>query len=244
MNVRKPAALAALAACAVLALTACDPEDGGTAAPAAPTAASTPAAPPAATPSGAPGGTGGSATAPAGGTGGTENTGGTVAADVPLCGNSEKESDVKAELTLDKSADPRINGVLKLTNTSGHDCVVYGGPDLRTDHVPGTFTKLRSGVLGGGSFATDRAHGTVLHPGTPVYQAVSWLSAPPVAANATCTTGDVLELVRNGEVLGLTVQVEDGRYCPIAEEGSDQIRIGVPKAGEAEARAQWKHDGK
>ncbi|RAJ33257.1 hypothetical protein K353_05653 [Kitasatospora sp. SolWspMP-SS2h] len=241
MNVRKPAALAALAACAVLALTACDPEDGGTAAPVAPAASttpSTPAAPPAATPSG---GTGGSTATPAGKTGAA---GATVAADVPICGNSEQESDVKAELTLDRSANPRINGVIELTNTSGHDCVVYGGPDLRTNHVPDTFMKLRSGVLGGGSFATDRAHGTVLHPGTPVYQAVSWLASPPVAANATCTTGDVLELVRNGEVLGLTMRVEDGRYCPIAEDGSDQIQLGVPKASEAEARAQWKHDAK
>ncbi|MEU3497328.1 hypothetical protein [Kitasatospora cineracea] len=240
MNVRKPVALAALAACAVLALTACDPEDSGSAAPAASTAASAPGAAPAA--STAPsGGTGGSTAAPAGNTGGT---GGTVAADMPICGNSEKESDVKAELTLDKSADPRVNGIIKLTNTSGHDCVVYGGPDLRINHVPTTFMKLKSGVLGAGSFATDKAHGTVLRPGVPVYQAVSWLSSPPVAANATCATGDVLELVRNGEVLALQMQVKDGRYCPIAEEGSDQIQIGVPKAGEAEARAQWKHDGK
>jgi hypothetical protein len=237
MNVRKPVALAALAACAVLALTACDPEDGGSAAPAASTAASAPGAAPAA--STAPsGGTGGSTAAPAG------NTGGTVAADMPICGNSEKESDVKAELTLDKSANPRMNGIIKLTNTSGHDCVVYGGPDLRTNHVPTTFMKLKSGVLGTGSFATDKAHGTVLRPGVPVYQAVSWLASPPVAANATCTTGDVLELVRNGDVLGLQMQVKDGRYCPVAEDGSDQIQIGVPKASEAEARAQWKHDGK
>ncbi|WP_051732834.1 DUF4232 domain-containing protein [Kitasatospora phosalacinea] len=239
MNVRKPAALAALAACAVLALTACDPEDSGSAAPAASTAAgatagkSAPAAPPATA----------GATASKAATGGAA-AGGTVGADVPICGNSEKESDVKAELTLDKSADPRINGVIKLTNTSGHDCVVYGAPDLRTNHVPNEFTKLKSGVLGGGSFATDKAHGTVLRPGTPVYQAVSWLSSPPVAANATCTTGDVLELVRNEEVLTLTAQVKDGRYCPIAEEGSDQIQIGVPKATEGEARAQWKHEGK
>ncbi|WP_030460165.1 hypothetical protein [Kitasatospora sp. NRRL B-11411] len=240
MNVRKPVALAALAACAVLALTACDPEDSGSAAPAASTAASAPGAAPAA--STAPsGGTGGSTAAPAGNTGGT---GGTVPADMPICGNSEKESDVKAELTLDKSANPRMNGIIKLTNTSGHDCVVYGAPDLRINHVPTTFMKLKSGVLGAGSFATDKAHGTVLRPGVPVYQAVSWLASPPVAANATCATADVLEMVRNGEVLALQMQVKDGRYCPIAEEGSDQIQIGVPKASEAEARAQWKHDGK
>ncbi|GLW73368.1 hypothetical protein Kpho02_56670 [Kitasatospora phosalacinea] len=233
MNVRKPAALAALTACAVLALTACDPEDAGSAASGATTAASAPAAAPPAT---------AGATASKAATGG--GTGGTVGADVPICGNSEKESDVKAELTLDRSANPRINGVIKLTNTSGHDCVVYGGPDLRTNHVPNEFTKLKSGVLGTGSFATDKAHGTVLRPNAPVYQAVSWLASPPVAANATCTTGEVLELVRNEQVLTLTMDVKDGRYCPVAEEGSDQIQVGVPKTSEAEARAQWKHDGK
>ncbi|MFF4342636.1 hypothetical protein ACFY00_22230 [Kitasatospora sp. NPDC001540] len=233
MNVRKPAALAALAACAVLALTACDPEDAGSAAPGAATTASTPAAAPPATAATA------GATASKAATGG-----GTVGADVPICGNSEKESDVKAELTLDRSANPRINGVIKLTNTSGHDCVVYGAPDLRTNHVPNEFTKLRSGVLGTGSFATDKAHGTVLRPNSPVYQAVSWLASPPVAANATCTTGEVLELVRNEQVLTLTMDVKDGRYCPVAAEGTDQIQIGVPKTSEAEARAQWKHDGK
>jgi len=237
MNVRKPAALAVLAACAVLALTACDPEDAGTAAPSGSAAASAPAAAPTAGATASKG-----AIASKAATGG--GTGGTVAADVPLCGNSEQESDVKAELTLDNSAAPRINGVIKLTNAVDHDCVVYGGPDLRTNHVTNEFTKLRSGVLGAGSFATDKEHGTVLRPGVPVYQAVSWLSSPPVAANATCTTGDVLELVRNGEVLGLTVQVKGGRYCPVAEEGSDQIQLGVPKATEAEARSQWKHDTK
>ncbi|QKW18832.1 hypothetical protein HUT16_06905 [Kitasatospora sp. NA04385] len=236
MNVRKPAALVALAACAVLALTACDPEDAGSAAPAATTASV--AAPPA---TGTPA-TGASTPAGKAATGG--GTGGTVGADVPICGNSEKESDVKAELTLDRSANPRINGVIKLTNTSGHDCVVYGAPDLRINHVPTEFMKLKSGVLGAGSFATDKAHGTVLRPGVPVYQAVSWLASPPVAPNATCATGDLLELVRNEGVLALTMDVKDGRYCPVAEEGSDQIQISVPKAGEADARAQWKHDGK
>ncbi|MFC8716668.1 hypothetical protein [Kitasatospora sp. NPDC057198] len=237
MNVRKPAALAALAACAVLALTACDPDGADTAAPASAATGTPAAAPTAAASAGATAGA--TAAASKGATGG-----GTVAADVPICGNSEKESDVKAELTLDKSAAPRINGVIKLTNTVDHDCVVYGGPDLRTNHVTNEFMKLKSGVLGSGSFATDKEHGTVLRPGVPVYQAVSWLSSPPVAANATCTTGDVLELVRNGDVLGLTMQVKDGRYCPVAEEGSDQIQIGVPKTTEAEARAQWKHDTK
>ncbi|WP_033258563.1 MULTISPECIES: hypothetical protein [Kitasatospora] len=236
MNVRKPAVLATLAACAVLALTACDPEPAGpsgaasaTASGAASGAAGTPVAAP---PAQATASTGGSGTGPA------------ASADLPICGNSEKESDVKVELTLDRSANPRINGVIKLTNTSGHDCVVYGPADLRTNHVPTEFTKLRSGVLGGGSFATDKAHGTVLHNGVPVYQAVSWLASPPVAANATCTTGDVLQLVRNGDVLSLDMQVKDGRYCPVAAEGTDQIQIGVPKTSEAEARAQWKHDAK
>ncbi|RKE18232.1 hypothetical protein [Streptomyces sp. TLI_171] len=226
MKLRKPAAVAVLA-CAVLALTACDPEDGGSAAPAGTTSA---AAPPAAS---------AGATAAAGS--GGASSGGAVAADVPICGGSEKESDVKAELTLDRSADPRITGVIKLTNTSGHDCVVYGKPDLRTDHVSGSFTKLASGVLGAGSFATDKAHGTVLHTGVPVYQAITWLASPPVAANATCTTGDVLMMVRNEEVLSLTMQVKDGRYCPVKEEGSDQVQIGVPKPSLAEAQAQVKN---
>ncbi|GGQ93590.1 hypothetical protein [Kitasatospora griseola] len=230
MNLRKPAALALLA-CSVLALTACDPDSSTNAAPAKSTAASAPAAPPAASD----GASGGSSSAAPGG--------GKPAADVRICGNSEKESDVKAELTLDRSADPRITGIIKLTNTTSTECVVYGKPDLRTDHTA-QFQKLVSGVLGSGTFATDKAHGTVLHPNVPVYQAVTWLSAPPVAPNASCTTGSLLVLVRNEDVLSLPMQVKDARYCPIKEEGSAQVQIGVPQASEAEAKAQLRGLGK
>jgi hypothetical protein len=159
--------------------------------------------------------------------------------DVALCGNSEQESDIAAEMIgLDGSAGGRWNGVIKLTNTSGQDCVMYGAADLRTDHTSGEFTKLTTGVLGDGIFSTDRAHGTVLRVGRSVYQPVTWLSSPPVAPNASCTTGDHLVLVRNEEVLVLPVPVKDGRYCPSGELGSPQVLIGVPQTTLADAQAQ------
>ncbi|MFJ5927138.1 hypothetical protein ACIQF6_31565 [Kitasatospora sp. NPDC092948] len=233
MNLRKPAALALLA-CSVLALTACDPDSSTSAASTTSTAASNPAAPPAAPVSaGEAGSTGGTSSAAAG----------KSAADVPICGNSEKESDVKAELTLDRSADPRITGIIKLTNTTKTDCVVYGKADLRTDHTA-QFEKLVTGVLGSGTFATDKAHGTVLHPNVPIYQAVTWLASPPVAPNASCTTGSLLVLVRNEDVLSLPMQVKDARYCPVKEEGSPQVLIGVPQVSEADAKAQLRNLGK
>ncbi|MFD8481657.1 DUF4232 domain-containing protein [Kitasatospora sp. NPDC059673] len=230
MNLRKPAVVALLA-CSVLALTACDPDTSANPAPATSSAASNPAASTSA--SGSAGASDGKSSAP----------GAKPAADLPACGGSEKESDVKAELTLDKSADPRITGIIKLTNTSGTECVVYGKPDLRTDHTA-QFQKLTSGVLGSGTFATDKAHGTVLHPDVPVYQAVTWLSSPPVAPNASCTTGSLLVLVRNDNLLTLPMPVKDARYCPMKEEGSDQVQIGVPQASEADAKAQLRNLGK
>ncbi|MFD8597302.1 hypothetical protein ACFV1L_20090 [Kitasatospora sp. NPDC059646] len=233
MNLRKPAVLAALA-CSVLALTACDPDGSSSAAPAAGSASTPAAAPSAAASTGA---TGGGSAAPGG------TTGGKPAADTPACGGSEKESDVKAELTVDRSGDPRITGVIKLTNTTAKDCVVYGKPELKTDHTA-QFEKLASSVLGTGSFATDKANGTVLHPNVPVYQAVTWLSSPPVAPNASCTTGSLLVLVRNEGVLTLPMPVKDARYCPVKEEGSAQVQIGVPQASEADAKAQLRNLGK
>ncbi|MFF0393568.1 hypothetical protein ACFYS8_33445 [Kitasatospora sp. NPDC004615] len=232
MNLHKPAALALLA-CSVLALTACDPDTTANPAPATSSAASNPAGQPSATASGSTEGSGGKSSAP----------GAKPAADIRICGNSEKESDVKAELTLDRSADPRITGVIKLTNTTGTECVVYGKPDLRTDHTA-QFQKLASGVLGSGTFATDKANGTVLHPNVPIYQAVTWLASPPVAPNASCTTGSLLVLVRNEGVLSLPMPVKDARYCPMKEEGSDQVQIGVPQTSEADAKAQLRALGK
>ncbi|OKJ05252.1 hypothetical protein [Kitasatospora sp. CB01950] len=232
MNLRKPAA-AALLACSVLALTACDPDTAANPAPATSSAAGgSAAAPSAGASAGGTGATGGKSSAPA-----------KPAGDVKACGGSEKESDVKAELTLDRSADPRITGVIKLTNTTSTDCVVYGKADLRTDHTA-QFEKLVSGVLGSGTFATDKANGTVLHPNVPVYQAVTWLASPPVAPNSSCTTGSLLVMVRNEGVLTLPMPVKDARYCPVKEEGSDQVQIGVPQASEAEAKAQLRALGK
>ncbi|MFB7665832.1 hypothetical protein ACFC1R_18075 [Kitasatospora sp. NPDC056138] len=165
-------------------------------------------------------------------------------AEVPLCGSSEKESDVAAEMVgLSGSADPRWTGVVKLTNVSGHDCVVYGAADARTDHTSGEFTRLTTGVLGGGSFAADRAHGTVLRAGGAVFQPVTWLSSPPVAPNASCTTGSLLVLVRNEGVLSVSVPVKDARYCPAKESGSPQVLIGVPQPTLDQARAQLRNLG-
>ncbi|MGW4379076.1 hypothetical protein [Kitasatospora sp. NPDC004531] len=234
MNLRKPAALAILV-CSVLALTACDSDTAAGPAPAGSSAASALAAAPS---------TDASAGASSGASGGGKSSApAKPAGDVKACGGSEKESDVKAELTLDRSADPRITGIVKLTNTSGTECVVYGKADLRTDHTQ-QFEKLVSGVLGNGSFAADKAGGTVLHPGVPVYQAVSWLASPPVAPNASCTTGSLLVMVRNEGVLTLPMPVKDARYCPEKEEGSPQVRIGVPQVSEADAKAQLRTVGK
>ncbi|MDH6108495.1 hypothetical protein P3T36_003861 [Kitasatospora sp. MAP12-15] len=61
------------------------------------------------------------------------------------------------------------------------------------------FIKLATGVLGSGAFATDQAHGTVLSAGEAVFQPVTWLSSPPIAPNATCTTGSQLIVVRNDD---------------------------------------------
>ncbi|GAA2277414.1 MULTISPECIES: hypothetical protein [Kitasatospora] len=159
--------------------------------------------------------------------------------DVALCGNSELESDIAPEMIgLDGSAGGRWTGVIKLTNTSGQDCVMYGPADLRTDHTGGEFTKLTTGVLGDGTFSTDREHGTVLRVGGSVYQPVTWLSSPPVAPNASCTTGNLLVLARNEGVLTLPIPVKDARFCPSGEIGSPQVLIGVPQTTLADAQAQ------
>ncbi|KJK56581.1 hypothetical protein UK12_21635 [Saccharothrix sp. ST-888] len=144
---------------------------------------------------------------------------------------------------LDKSADPRWTGVVRLTNVSKHDCVMYGPADARTDHAPGAFTKLATGVLGGGTFAADKAHGTVLRAGGEVFQPVTWLSSPPVAPNASCATGSLLVLVRNEEALTVSVPVKDARFCPSKDTGSPQVLIGVPQTTLAEARAQLQNLG-
>ncbi|WP_329563210.1 hypothetical protein [Kitasatospora sp. NBC_01266] len=228
---------ATLLTCAVLALTACGPDETPSAA--APAKSAGPAA---GAVTGAPAG---SATrgAPQAGA----NPGGTAAkpdgADVPLCGSSEGHSDVTGEMVgLDGSGNPRWTGVVKLTNVSGQACVMYGAADLRTDGTP-TFTKLVTGVLGSGTFATDQAHGTVLKPQEVVYQPVSWLSSPPVAPNASCTTGSQLIVVRNDEVLIVNVPVKDARFCPSKEIGSPQVLIGVPQSSLSQARAQLQNTG-
>ncbi|MGK4582351.1 hypothetical protein [Kitasatospora sp. HPMI-4] len=160
--------------------------------------------------------------------------------DVALCGNSELESDIAAKMVgLHESADGRWTGVIKLTNTSRQDCVMYGPADLRTDHTTAEFTKLTTGVLGDGIFSTDREHGTVVQVGHSVYQPVTWLSAPPVAPNASCTTGNLLVMVRNEGVLALPIPVfKDARFCPSGDIGSPQVLIGVPQRTLADAQAQ------
>ncbi|MDH6129836.1 hypothetical protein [Kitasatospora sp. GP82] len=160
--------------------------------------------------------------------------------DVALCGNSESESDIAPKMIgLNKSADGRWTGVIKLTNTSRQNCVMYGPADLRTDHTSGEFTRLTTGVLGDGIFSTDRAHGTVVPVGHSVYQPVTWLSSPPIAPNASCTTGNLLVLFRNEGVLALPIPVfKDARFCPSGEIGSPQVLIGVPKTTLADAQAQ------
>jgi hypothetical protein len=231
-------ATAAVLACSALALTACGPDETPkAAAPAPATASSAPAA-------GSGGAAGSGSSGSSGSSGGAASSAvpaagqsaAPVPADVPLCGNSEKESDIAAELVgLEHAADPRWTTVVKLTNTTGQDCVMYGAADVRTDHTA-QFQKLATGVLGQGSFATDRAHGTVLRSGATVYQAVTWLSSPPVAPNATCTTGDVLAIARNEGVLLITVPLKDARFCPVKDAGSPQVLIGVPRTTLAEAK--------
>ncbi|WP_441246761.1 hypothetical protein [Kitasatospora sp. McL0602] len=232
-------------ACALLTLTACGSNSTPSAAPQGSTAASAgssagssagastgsakPDAPQSsAKPTGAASGT---AAKPAG-------------ADVPACAGSEGHDEVTGQLVgLDKSADPRWNGVVKLSNVSGHACVMYGPADVRTDSGASVFTKLATGVLGSGSFATDKAHGTVLQAGETVFQPVSWVSSPPTAPNASCTTGKLLVLARNEESLFVTVPVTDARFCPVKDIGSPQVMIGIPRATLAEAQAQLQKPG-
>ncbi|MFB7663572.1 hypothetical protein ACFC1R_06415 [Kitasatospora sp. NPDC056138] len=165
-------------------------------------------------------------------------------ADVALCGNSELESDIAPKMIgLHESAGSRWSGVVKLTNTSAQDCVMYGPADLRTDHTSGEFTRLTTGVLGDGIFSTDRAHGTVVPVGRSVYQPVTWLSSPPIAPNASCTTGNLLVMVRNGGVLTLPIPVKDGRFCPSGDIDSPQVLIGVPQRTQVDALAQLQNLG-
>jgi hypothetical protein len=217
---------AAVLAAAVLTLTACGPDKepspappGSAAAPAAGTASGTP-------------------TAPAGAKTGGTTTAEPAGADVQPCTGSEKEKYVTGEMVgLEKSADARWSGVVKLTNVTAKACVMYGAADLRTDGTP-VYTKLVTGVLGGGTFAADKAHGTVLRAGASVFHAVTWYASPPVAPNAECTTGSHLVLARNEEGLFVDVPVKDARYCPAKEIGSPQVLIGVPQPTLAEAKAQ------
>ncbi|MDH6110271.1 hypothetical protein P3T36_004797 [Kitasatospora sp. MAP12-15] len=223
---------AAVLGFAALTLTACGPD--ATPSASAPVAGTPAGTAPGSAASGASGATGaGKSTAKPGGT--ASRPAGT---DAPICGSSEKESDVTGQMIgLDGKADPRWTGVIKLTNTSGKACVIYGAADLRTDGSP-VFTKLATGVLGSGAFATDRAHGTVLTAGESVYQPVTWLSSPPIAPNATCTTGSQLIVVRNDEVLTVSVPVKNARFCPDKATGSPQVLIGVPQTSLAAAQAQ------
>ena len=223
---------AAVLGFAALTLTACGPDTTPSA-----------SAPVAGSPAG---GATGAAAAP-GAAKSSAKPGGTKATpagtDAPICGSSEKESDVTGQMIgLDGKADPRWTGVIKLTNVSGKACVMYGPADLRTDGAS-VFTKLATGVLGSGSFATDQAHGTVLKPGEAVFQPVTWLSSPPIAPNAACTTGSQLVVVRNDEVLTVSVPVKDARFCPDKDSGSPQVLIGVPQATLAAAQAQLQNIG-
>ncbi|MFI5532172.1 hypothetical protein ACIA8O_26930 [Kitasatospora sp. NPDC051853] len=214
-------------ACAVLALSACS--SSGT-----PVAAGDAKSPAATTPSPSPSaGTGGSASPKD-----TATPSSTGRPDAAPCGGSEKETDVTGVLTgLDKSAAPRWSGVVKLTNVSAKPCKLYGPADVRTDGA-GTFQKLVTGVIGDVKFVTDRANATILGPGESLFQAVSWLSSPPTAPNAACTTGNQLVLVRNEEALFISVPVKDARFCPSKEIGSPQVMIGAQLAVEAQAKGQ------
>ncbi|MFE0462140.1 hypothetical protein ACFW1A_23110 [Kitasatospora sp. NPDC058965] len=235
MKTRSLATALAALACSALTLTACGPDETSKTAAPAPAASASPSG---AASGAAPGAGTAASAAPTAGRPTAQPTAATVPADVPLCGNSEKESDVKGELVgLDHSADPRWTAVVKLTNTLGKDCVMYGAADVETDHTA-QFSKLVTSVLGQGTFATDRAHGTLLRAGASVYLPVTWLSSPPIAPNATCTTGDQLAVGRNEGVLLVSMPLKDARFCPMKDEGSPQVLLGVPQADLAAAKAQ------
>ncbi|MFJ9518036.1 DUF4232 domain-containing protein [Kitasatospora sp. NPDC101801] len=181
---------------------------------------------------------GSAATPSAGGAPTTATPGSTIAPAAAPCGGSEKESDVTGVLTdLDTSASPRWSGVIKLTNVSKKPCKLYGPADVRTDG-PGTFTKLVTGVLGDVQFVTDPAAATVLQPEESLYQAVSWLSSPPTAPNAACTTGNQLALFRNEGAITVSVPLKDARFCPAKDIGSPQVMIGAQLAVKGQAAAQ------
>ncbi|KQV20103.1 MULTISPECIES: DUF4232 domain-containing protein [unclassified Kitasatospora] len=222
MKKRHLAATTALA-CVALALTACSSAKTPVAAGDSKGSATAPSAGSSASPGGGP-------------TTSTPSSTATPAAE--SCGGSEKESDVTGVLTnLDKTAAPRWSGVIKLTNVSKRPCKLYGPADVRTDGA-GTFTKLVTGVLGDVQFVTDPAKATVLQPGESLYQAVSWLSSPPTAPNASCTTGNQLALYRNEGAITISVPVKDARFCPAKDIGSPQVMIGAQLTVEAQATAQ------
>ncbi|MFI5530032.1 hypothetical protein ACIA8O_15960 [Kitasatospora sp. NPDC051853] len=250
MNVRKPAAVAVLM-CAVLGLSAC----GSEAKPAAAPAASSPAAggqgtAPAASPTA---GGGAQTSAPAAaptasaGAGASKSApanGGKPAADLQPCYSVEKQSDAKAQvIALDTSASPRVTAVLKITSTAAQDCVMYGGPDVRIENGAPVFSKLNTGQLGTGSFGSDKSHGVVLRKGASLFQPLAWWASPPAAdtPNAACTTGTMLAVSTSEEAMVLDAPVKDLRVCPEKQEGSVQVRIGVPQASEADAKAQLKN---
>ncbi|MFJ8045443.1 DUF4232 domain-containing protein [Kitasatospora sp. NPDC096147] len=239
MKHRHLSATAALA-CAVLALTACSsaktPVAAGDAKSSAPASATpgagTTAAQPTLTPSTSASQTQGQDQAPSQ----PAPTGGAIAV-AEACRGSEQESDVSGVLTgTDRSATPRVTGIVKLTNTSTRPCELYGPADVRTTGP--TVTKLVTAVLGDVEFPAGKGKGTVLQPGKSAYQAVSWLESPPTAPNAECTTGDLLILARNDGAIDIKVPAKGARFCPVKESGSAQVAIGAPLADEAQARVQ------
>ncbi|TQF01639.1 hypothetical protein E6W39_04490 [Kitasatospora acidiphila] len=98
--------------------------------------------------------------------------------------------------------------------------------------------RLTTGVLGDGTFSADKAHGTVLEAGGEVFQPVTWLSSPPIAPDASCTTGSLLVIARSEEALLVKVPVKDARFCPSGDIGSPQVLIGVPQTTLDDAQAQ------
>ncbi|MGE7439859.1 MULTISPECIES: hypothetical protein [Kitasatospora] len=164
-------------------------------------------------------------------------------ADVPLCYNWEGYTPVVGEMVgLHVDADSRWSGVVKLANVSKQACVMYGPADVRTDDVRSAnwpvLTKLTTGVLGDGIFSVDKEHGTVLEPGQEAFQPVTWLNSPPIAPEASCAQGSLLDIVRNGEEFDVAVRVPATRFCPSGDIGSPQVLIGVPQTTLDDARAQ------
>ncbi|MFJ8043720.1 DUF4232 domain-containing protein [Kitasatospora sp. NPDC096147] len=250
MKLRKPVTTAALV-CATLVIAGCGPDGTPATAPAASAPASAakptgePSTQPTPAPASSPAGAGTHSATPATSAAGTAN--GKPAAELQPCSSAEKHSDVKAELAeLDTSGNPRMGAVVKLTNTTGQDCVIYGQPDVRIDNGGAAFAKLASAALGTAKFGTDKAHGVVLRSGSALYQPVAWWASPPATdtPNAACTTGTMLVIAASQEALVLPVAVKDLRVCPEKQQGSVQARLGLPQANPADAKAQLKSAAK